>query len=143
METPYMKLPKEERKSDVEQATEILEVLGRVRSDTVAALKEQPPVMEHVTDEVPYRENPVREETVTEVDIEGLEDNVAGIFLLNWARPEHLYEVYGNDMAKVPDYVPAGSRKKWASMWDALYREYGDESRAFAITNAKYVEKKG
>ncbi len=102
----------------------------------------------HTTDEAAYRQEPVTEDTVTETDIEGLEDNMAARFLLNWVRPERLHEIYGGNLEKVPDYVPKEKRRAWASLWDAIYRESGGsgnseaEVRAFRIANAKYVQKK-
>ncbi len=99
------------------------------------------------TDELAYRQEPVTEDTVTEVDIEGLEDEVAARFLLSWARPERIHEIYGGNLEKGPDYVPKGKRRAWASLWDAIYREGGGsgnseaEAKAFRISNAKYVTK--
>jgi hypothetical protein len=49
----------------------------KIAATAVGEVKES-----HITDEAPYRDAPVQEETVTEVDIDGLDDNVAGRFLL-------------------------------------------------------------
>lgn len=89
---------------------------------------------------VPYREEPV-EETMTNDDLEGVAEDVGAIFLWNWVKPARLQEIYGENMEKVPDYVPQGKRRAWAAMFDALKRKGTAEERIFALVNAKYAKK--
>ena len=41
-----------------------------------------------------------------------------------------------SSVSEVPSYVPKNKRKQWMEVWNSVYREHGDESRAFASANA-------
>lgn len=41
-----------------------------------------------------------------------------------------------SSVSEVPSYVPKGKRKMWMEVWNSIYNEHGDESRAFAGANA-------
>lgn len=42
---------------------------------------------------------------------------------------------------QVPSYVPKSKKRQWMAVWNAAYKEYGDESRAFATANAAIKDK--
>ena len=121
---------------------------GKELAERVAKEAMPPKVTERDAQEVPYREGvELVEETMTNEDTEGLTEDVGAIFLWNWVKPSHLQELFGENMEKVPDYVPAGKRRAWAAMWDAIVKKNGGagnpeaEKMAFAVTNAKYAKK--
>jgi len=35
-----------------------------------------------------------------------------------------------------PSYVPKPKRKQWVEVWNSVYKETGDEGRAFASANS-------
>lgn len=37
-----------------------------------------------------------------------------------------------SSVSEVPDSVPKAKRKQWMEVWNSVYAEHGDESRAFA-----------
>ncbi len=76
--------------------------------------------------------------TVTEADLEDLTVEQAALFM--WGMG-HVQEIYGKGK-EPPEYVPKAKRKVWISLWNAIYKSTGDEGRAYAIANAKFVEKK-
>ncbi len=85
--------------------------------------------------------------TATEADLEGLTPGQEALFRWGLAGvsvgidTSHTQEIYGKGK-EPPEYVPKAKRKKWIAMFNAILRSTGDEQRAFAITNARFVEKK-
>ncbi len=75
---------------------------------------------------------------ITEADLDGLTVDQAALFA--WGMG-HVQEIYGKEK-EPPEYVPKAKRKKWISMFNAILKSTGDETKAFAITNAQFVEKK-
>ena len=76
--------------------------------------------------------------SVTEADLDGLTPEQEALF--RWGLV-HVQEIYGADK-EPPDYVPKAKRKAWIAMFNAILKSTGDEGKAFAITNARFVEKK-
>ncbi len=76
--------------------------------------------------------------TVTESDLADLTPEQEALF--RWGLV-HMQEIYGKGK-EPPEYVPTAKRKAWISMFNAILKSTGDEGRAFAITNARFVEKK-
>ncbi len=75
--------------------------------------------------------------SVTESDLADLTPEQEALF--RWGLT-HTQEVYGKGK-EPPDYVPKAKRKAWAAMFNAILKSTGDEGRAFAVTNAHFVEK--
>jgi hypothetical protein len=80
-------------------------------------------------------------EVIVEEDLQGLSDEDGALFLWTMMHPR-LIEVYGTDGKQPPDYVPENKRGAWIALWNAIYKKTGDESKAFAVANSKFVEGK-